>query len=87
MQFKPRAICSNWRRDVIRQCGAAGTMEAYQLQPPDVTVIPQTSSEVQTIHKFEHERKCVFTSGINSNERREIVIIVVEATAHQCFLI
>jgi len=60
-------------------------VEPYQLQPGGVLVVPQIASEIRMIHKFENESEGVFPSGINCNERYEILVIVVETTVHQCF--
>jgi len=60
-------------------------VESYQLQPGSVLVVPQIASEIRIIHKFENESKGVFPSGINCNERYEILVIVVETTVRQCF--
>ena len=60
---------------------------AYQLQPPNALVVPQTPSEVKTIHECENEGKWVFLSRINANERHETLATVVETAACQCFLV
>lgn len=62
-------------------------METHQLQSSNVLIIPQVPSEVQMVHKFENEAKRVFPSRIDPNERHEILVVVVEATVYQCFLV
>jgi len=58
-------------------------MEAYQIQPPDILVIPQVRSEVQSVHEFEKEGERVLPGGINPGEWHENIVTVGEATACQ----
>ena len=62
------------------------TMEAYQLQPPDILVILQVRFEVQLIHEFEDEGERVLMGGINPGERQENIVAVGEATVCQRLL-
>lgn len=68
----------------MRQCESM-TAETYQLQPGGVRVVPQVVPEIKALHKFKDESKGVCWGGVNRNERDEIFVTFVEATAHQCF--
>ena len=91
-RYRARAYTSNRELfsatgiETVRQWKATyRAVESYQFKPGDILVAAQITSEIRMIHKLEDKSKRMFSSGINRNERYEILVIVVKTTAHQRF--
>ena len=61
------------------------TMEVYEFTPPNIPVVPRILSDIRMIHELKNESQWVLGGARNPDGRDNV--LVIEATACQCFFV